>query len=785
MNTFVVKLRLASGDGECAPAVSDAARSETCSGTTVQQEWSAFRGELIGLLNEARAGRRREAQAHLARRVSDALPSARPRGPLQSPVEIEFDNDSHARTTVIHIAADDTSGFLYELTNALALLGIDIRHLEIQTVGSRVQDILRVTDESGRKLLDPRRQQELRVAIVLIQHFTDLLPQSPDPEAALLHFQQLLESELQEPDWLDRLTSLRRPEVLAALTKLLGVGDLFWEDFLRLQHSNLFPVLTDVAGLRQQRTRAELQADLNNELQICQSTAERRERLNAFKDREMFRVDMRHIVGVVPEFEEFARELTELAEVVIVAACSLAESQLRTKHGSLPKPCRWCAAALGKLGGSEIGFASDIELLFIHDGDGVTSGPQIIANGEYFHRLIELFQQTLQARRAGIFRVDLRLRPYGRAGNLAVSLEEFCRYFAVDGPAWPFERQSLIKLRPVAGDVEFGGEVLRRRDDLIFANHRWDSVPVRAMRERQVRQLVRAGTIHAKFSPGALVDVEYLVQLLQLTHGDRHPSLRTPNTRQALTELTRCQILPADAAEQLRTAYFFFRRLIDALRMSRGSADDLTLPADKSDELAGLAHRPHLECVPTLRKSFDTRYSTRRLSRSPHALWVKHCPPVFPPKDPTMKTKATLFVVALAAALVLPRLFADDKDKLNGAKCPVSGKPAKAESSVAYRDAKVYFCCDDCPESYNKDKAKFATKANAQLAVTGQAKQQKCPIKNTDLNKDTQIDVGGAKVAFCCNGCKGKVEKAKDDEKLEMVFADKVFEKAFKVEKAK
>ena len=150
-----------------------------------------------------------------------------------------------------------------------------------------------------------------------------------------------------------------------------------------------------------------------------------------------------------------------------------------------------------------------------------------------------------------------------------------------------------------------------------------------------------------------------------------------------------------------------------------------------------------------------------------------------------MKTKATLFVVALAAALVLPRLFADEKDKLNGAKCPVSGKPAKAESSVAYRDAKVYFCCDDCPESYNKDKAKFATKANAQLAVTGQAKQQKCPIKNTDLNKDTQIDVGGAKVAFCCNGCKGKVEKAKDDEKLEMVFADKVFEKAFKVEKAK
>ncbi len=150
-----------------------------------------------------------------------------------------------------------------------------------------------------------------------------------------------------------------------------------------------------------------------------------------------------------------------------------------------------------------------------------------------------------------------------------------------------------------------------------------------------------------------------------------------------------------------------------------------------------------------------------------------------------MKTKTTLLIVALAAALVLPRLVAEEKDKLNGAKCPVSGKAAKAESSVDYREAKVYFCCDGCPESYNKDKAKFSTKANAQLAVTGQAKQEKCPLAGKELNKDTQIEVGGAKVAFCCNNCKGKVEKAKDDEKLELVFADKAFDKGFKVEKPK
>lgn len=581
-------------------SVSDAAST---SGSAMSEEWTAFRTELLDLLEEAQSGRRREAQARLARRVSETLPDARASGAVQSPVEIEFDNDSHPLTTVIRISAEDTSGFLYELTNALALLGVDVRHMLIRTVGSRVQDWLRVTDDSGRKLLDARRQQELRAAIVLIQHFTDWLPQSPAPEAALLHFQQLLEYELREPDWLERLASLQRPEVLSVLAKLLGVSDLFWEDFLRLQHANLFPVLTDVAGLKHQKSSVELSRELSTELSVEASFAERLIQLNAFKDREMFRIDMRHLAGSVTDFESFAAELTELAEVVLVAACELVDAELRTKYGS-PRTatseaaksekrgeCSWCVAALGKLGGREIGFASDIELLFLYAADGMTNGRNTISNAVYFQHFVELFQQAIQAKRAGIFRIDLRLRPHGRAGNLAVSLDEFCRYFAHDGSAWPFERQSLIKLRPFAGDVEFGKNVVAKRDEILFRDARWDAVPVRAMRERQVRQLVRAGTFHAKLSPGALVDVEYLVQLLQLTHGGQHPALHTPNTLEGLAALTNLCLIPAEAFVPLRTAYLFFRRLIDALRMARGSADDLTLPTLNEDLFAGLARR--------------------------------------------------------------------------------------------------------------------------------------------------------------------------------------------------
>jgi glutamate-ammonia-ligase adenylyltransferase len=137
--------------------------------------------------------------------------------------------------------------------------------------------------------------------------------------------------------------------------------------------------------------------------------------------------------------------------------------------------------------------------------------------------------------------------------------------------------------------------VIAKRDEFLFRDARWDAVPVRAMRERQVRQLVRAGTFHAKLSPGALVDVEYLVQLLQLAHGGQHPSVRTPNTLEGLAELVRLNVIPEEAFEPLRSAYLFYRRLIDALRMARGSADDLTLPAIDEELFAGLARR--LNCT--------------------------------------------------------------------------------------------------------------------------------------------------------------------------------------------
>jgi YHS domain-containing protein len=141
-------------------------------------------------------------------------------------------------------------------------------------------------------------------------------------------------------------------------------------------------------------------------------------------------------------------------------------------------------------------------------------------------------------------------------------------------------------------------------------------------------------------------------------------------------------------------------------------------------------------------------------------------------------------LLAVTLGFALTTAYAADV-KLDGVKCIVAAKnAAKADKTRDYKGGKVFFCCDNCPKKFDEDTKAFASKANAQLVQTGQAKQAKCPLTGGDLNKETEITVAGAKVQFCCNMCKGKVEKAEGDAQLDLVFSDKAFEKAgFKVEK--
>jgi glutamate-ammonia-ligase adenylyltransferase len=172
-----------------------------------------------------------------------------------------------------------------------------------------------------------------------------------------------------------------------------------------------------------------------------------------------------------------------------------------------------------------------------------------------------------------------------------VSLEAFRSYFGRAGAAWPYERQALVKLRPIAGDAGLGKQISELRDEFVYTGQAFDVAAMRGMRERQIRQLVQPGTFNAKLSPGGLVDAEYLVQGLQITHGARLPALRLTNTSRAIDALRKAGVISADDATRLQEAYDFHRRLIGALRIVRGNAKDLTLPPNASDEFAYLARR--------------------------------------------------------------------------------------------------------------------------------------------------------------------------------------------------
>lgn len=606
----------------------------------LENVWERFRTDLTKLVQLAETNGYREAQGQLVRRVAATMRHTSSPNTALLPIEISINNTVSEQYTALDIGADDTPGFVYELASALTLSGYNIHRVILSTIGNRAIDRLYIASESGGKLTDEAAQSRLRAAVVLIKHFTHLLPQSPNPENALIHFRQLLEQLLEQDNWIDELTSLNRSDVLTALARLLGVSDFLWDDFLRLQHNNLFPVVRDIEALADRHSRLDLEKELHGLFDAVvlpdrtereraadpsadrkRLLTEQRRILNEFKDRAMFRVDMRHIVGHITEFGQFSEELSDVAEVVTSSAFRLCYDELIVRHGE-PRcedgsRCGVSVCALGKAGGRELGFASDIELLFVYSGRGRTTGANVVSNSEFHVRLVERFTRMIPARRKGIFEVDLKLRPYGSAGPLAVSLEAFEEYFSPGGTAWPYERQALVRLRPIAGDEQLGRTLIEIRDRLVYTREPFDVSAMRAMRERQLRQLVSPGVFNAKLSSGGLVDCEYAVQAMQITHGLAHPELRSPSTMEAIGKLRAAGILSKEDHESLSDSYVFLRRLIDALRMVRGDARDLTVPAAGSDEFHYLARRLGFgENVEQLQKDIEiTAHRVSQLAR--------------------------------------------------------------------------------------------------------------------------------------------------------------------------
>jgi glutamate-ammonia-ligase adenylyltransferase len=273
----------------------------------------------------------------------------------------------------------------------------------------------------------------------------------------------------------------------------------------------------------------------------------------------LLRITARDLAG--RSFREGLRELSDLADRSLRAALALAASETACEPPAL--------FALGKLGGRELNYSSDVDLLFLYEN---SNGASASERHDGVARLVRHLKRELEvpSSEGFAYRVDLELRPEGRSGVLANPVDAALDYYESFGAEW--ERQMLIRLRQVAGPEAVGGEFARGIQPFVYRRAIGPGVltQVRQMKERIENERSSAGRdlkFHLKEGPGGIRDVEFLVQALQLFYGGRMPELRTGNVLDALERLAREQLLPEASAQELAECYVWLRRAEHALQL--------------------------------------------------------------------------------------------------------------------------------------------------------------------------------------------------------------------------
>ncbi len=311
--------------------------------------------------------------------------------------------------------------------------------------------------------------------------------------------------------------------------------------------------------------------------------------LRRFRRAESLRLIARDVLGL-DRVEDTLAGASHLAERCLDAALRHVEAGFATRFG-LPRAAsdgaaqRLVVIGMGKLGGGELNFSSDIDLIFAFPEAGATDGARVLDNEDYFSRLGQRLIQLLAEVTADGFayRVDMRLRPFGSAGRLALSFAAMEHYYQRDGRDW--ERYAWIKARPVAGDLVAGRELCEQLTPFIYRRY-LDYTAIDGLRE--MKALIDAEVSrrelseHLKLGPGGIRELEFLVQLVQLVRGGRERALRTPAFRAALQAAIAGGHISADEGAELLAAYDFLRRLENRVQMTRDEQTHV-LPEAEAD----------------------------------------------------------------------------------------------------------------------------------------------------------------------------------------------------------
>ena len=400
-----------------------------------------------------------------------------------------------------------------------------------------------------------------------------LLADVPDPDAALNYFERLTEQENGE---LFRLFAKYRALVHYALM-VFGYSQYLGETLLH--NADLLAGLLREENLDRSHSREEFRESFAR-FRSRSFETDMAQLLTRFKRREYVRIVLRDVLGVAT-LSETTGEISALSDVLIDEALRDCERIMHAKYGLAQhrdKQCRvaptpFTVLALGKLGGSELNYSSDIDLMFVY-GDGESLSDAALTNREYFVRLAQQVTDVLSrvTKEGFVFRIDLRLRPQGREGESAVALAQALRYY-VDG-AQDWERQAMIKVRHCAGDVALARHFIRRVQESVYTEHVNFLAIETALQTRDRildrRKAAQQEGIDVKLDRGGIRDIEFLVQCLQRVYGGQEKWLRSGGTLFSLQKLHDKQHISGSDFQQLTAAYEFLRKIEHRLQLRRG-----------------------------------------------------------------------------------------------------------------------------------------------------------------------------------------------------------------------
>ncbi|MDL2268966.1 bifunctional [glutamate--ammonia ligase]-adenylyl-L-tyrosine phosphorylase/[glutamate--ammonia-ligase] adenylyltransferase [Desulfosarcina sp. OttesenSCG-928-A07] len=427
---------------------------------------------------------------------------------------------------------------------------------------------IRTLTETGKRRLDR-----------LMPRILDMLSGHHHPGVILDRVLNLFRQIQQRISYFSLLTEY--PVVLDHLIRLMAASPWI-ADFLG-RHPVLLDELLNTGSLYTPPTAEALRKELVRQLAMTpdDDPEYKMDVLRVFHQVNVLRIAASDITSVLP-LMKVSDHLTWVAEVILEAVVNLCWDDLVAKHGRpactlSPNVCDrgFAVIGYGKLGGYELGYRSDLDLVFLHAADGgeTLGGAHPIDNAHFFSRLGQRVVHMLSAHTAAgtLYDIDMRLRPNGSAGLLVSHVKSFASY--QKEKAWTWEHQALIRARPITGDPMLLDAFSKIRQEVLCMRRNPDTLQadVRDMRERmhKNRPPSAPGRFDIKEDPGALVDIEFLVQYLVLRYAAEHPSITrwTDNVR-LLRELAESGILEDQIAHALRQCYLIYRSAIHRLNLA-------------------------------------------------------------------------------------------------------------------------------------------------------------------------------------------------------------------------